>query len=409
MGSMKTRRVFLLLQGPMSYFFTYLARALRAEGAEVHRVLLCPGDVLFWRGPGGTAYRGRPDDWPAYLAGFIARHGITDIAGLGDGRRWHDDGFRVAQDAGVRVHVVEQGYLRPHFLTVEPEGTGGRTKFPKDGDRIAALATGADMPAAPRYRTSFAGYAAMDVGFNLANLLTSWLFFPHYRRHSLDHPVAEWAGWVWNKFLPIRRRRREVTKAEAALAAHDGPVFLLPLQLDTDFQIRLHAPSGGVAGILRRTIRSFADHAPPDALLVVKVHPLDHGWQDWRAVMEDAAAAAGCARRCLYFDGGDLDAMLERAAGTIVANSTVGLTALQAGSPVIALGTAIYDLPGLCFQGPLDAFWTAAEAPDHDRLSLFLRALGHALHVPGGFDGEGAEPGARAMAQKMLAPPPYSG
>ena len=45
-------RVFLLLQGPMSYFFTYLGRALRAEGVEVRRIHVCPGDQAFWRGPG---------------------------------------------------------------------------------------------------------------------------------------------------------------------------------------------------------------------------------------------------------------------------------------------------------------------------------------------------------------------
>ena len=88
-------------------------------------------------------------------------------------------------------------------------------------------------------------------------------------------------------------------------------------------------------------------------------------------------------------------------------NSTVGLTALTLGAPVIAQGAAIYDLDGLTFQDDLDAFWTGAAKPDQDRLSLFLKALTAAIQVPGGFDGTGAEPGARNMAAKMLAPPPY--
>ena len=152
-----SRRVFLLLQGPMSYFFTYLGRALRAEGVEVRRINVCPGDRLFWRGPGGVSYRGRPDDWPDYVRRFIAEEGVTDIVCLGDGRRWHADALPVAQAAGVQVHVIEQGYLRPHYLTVEPDGTGGHTRFPRDWDRIAQLAEATPLPH-PGFQSSFLAF-----------------------------------------------------------------------------------------------------------------------------------------------------------------------------------------------------------------------------------------------------------
>ena len=112
--------------------------------------------------------------------------------------------------AGLRVHLVEQGYLRPGFLTVEPDGTGGRSRFPRDWAAIDALAEGAPPLPSPRFRAPFAAYAAMDVGFNLANLAAGWAWFPHYRTHSLDHPVAEWAGWIrWKALrLPARRAAR---------------------------------------------------------------------------------------------------------------------------------------------------------------------------------------------------------
>lgn len=405
MGNAGGARVFLLLQGPMSFFFTHLGAALRARGATVWRALLCPGDRLFWRGGGALPYRGRPEGWADWLRGQIGAKGITDIVCLGDGRRWHDEATRLAADLGLRVHVIEQGYLRPGWLTVEPDGTGGRTRFPRDWAAIEALA-GPEIPDR-RFRTSFFGYAAMDVAFNLANIFAGWVSYPHFRIHTLVHPVVEWAGWIRNKALPRRRRRRETASAEAAIRAHQGPLFLLPLQLDTDFQMRLHAPPGGVGAILRRTILSFAAHAPGDALLVVKAHPLDHDAAKWRNAVAETGAAAGVSGRTLFLDGGDLDAMLGRASGIVVANSTVGLSALRAGAPAIALGTAIYDLPGLTFPDGLDRFWTEAAPPDPDRLSLFVRALKSAIQVPGGFDGEGARPGADAMAARMLAPPPW--
>ncbi len=400
-------RRFLLLQGPFSFFFSDLAAALRARGAETRRAILCPGDALFHRGPGAIRYRGAPEAWGFWLRALLAQERITDLVMLGDGRFWHDEAARLGRSHGLRVHVVEQGYLRPGFLTVEPDGTGGRTRFPRDWAAIDRLAEGAPPVPAPRFRTSFAAYAAMDVGFNLANLALSWTLYPHYRRHSLDHPVAEWAGWVWNKGLRRGARRAALRAAEARLAAAAGPLYLHPLQLDTDFQMRLHAPPGGVGGMLARVIRSFAAHAPANAALAVKVHPLDHGWARWDRRAAALAAEAGVAERVVFLDGGDLDAMLGRAAGVVVANSTVGLSALRAGAPTLALGTAIYDLEGLTFQGELDAFWRSAAPPDPARLDLFTRALAAAIHVLGGFDGEGARPGAAAMAEKMLAPPPW--
>ena len=398
-------RVFLLLQGPMSFFFTSLRAALRARGAEVRRALVCPGDRLFWRGPGAVSYRGRPEDWPAWLDAFMAREGVTDIVCLGDGRRWHDDALPVARARGARIHVVEQGYIRPHFLTVEPDGTGGRSRFPRDWPAIEALA--GPPPPAPRYRASFVGFSAMDVSFQLANLLPSWATHPHYRPHALDGPLREWSGWVLKKALPIRRRRRQLAGAMARVEAHEGPLHIFPLQLETDYQIRLHGPPEGLRAAARGVIASFAAHAPGDAMLAIKRHPLDNGWTPWEALIADAARDAGAAARVVYLDGGDLDAMLARAAGVVVVNSTVGLTALQAGAPVLALGAAIYDLPGLTFQGGLDEFWRRAEAPDPARLAVFLSALAASIQVPGGFDGTGARPGAEAMADRMLGPPPW--
>ena len=397
-------RVFLLLQGPMSYFFTYLGRALRAEGAEVRRIHVCPGDRLFWRGPGGVSYRGRPEDWPDFVRRFVAEHRVTDIVCLGDGRRWHADALPVARAAGVRVHVIEQGYLRPHYLTVEPDGTGGHTKFPKDWDKIAGLAAREPLPH-PGFRSSFFAFSVMDVAFNLANILASWAFYPHYKQHALDHPLREWGGWIFKKALKLRSRRAALRAAEERVKAHSGPLYVFPLQLETDYQIRLHGPPEGLRVTVRRLIASFRDHAPDNAMLAIKLHPLDNGWTPWEALIE--TAATGIDDRVIYLDGGDLDAMLARAAGCVVVNSTVGLTALTLGAPVKALGTAIYDLDGLTFQGGLDAFWTGGAKPDDARLALFLKALTAAIQVPGGFDGTGAAPGARNMAAKMLQPPPY--
>ncbi len=398
-----TERQILMLQGPASFFFSALARALRACGAEVHKIHLCPGDRLFWRGGGAVAFRGRPADWVDFLIPHAASRKITDLVCLGDGRSWHSAAIRALRPLGIRIHVVEQGYLRPHWLTIEPDGTGGNSRFPKDPARITRLANENEAPAAPDFRTSFAAYAAMDVAYNLSNVMVGPLFYPHYRTHALDSPWREWTGWI-GKALRRPRRRRVLSKAELRLASHAGAFYLLPLQLETDFQIRMHGPNEGMRGILRKVIVSFARNAPPDMVLVVKVHPLDNGWTPWQGLLAEFSQEAGIADRTIFFDGGDLSALLDRATGVVTVNSTVGLSAIQAGVPVMALGKAIYNIPGLCHQGGLDEFWNADASVDTIRLNALVTALAATIQVPGGFDGEGVQPGADAMAERILAP-----
>src|ERR1700753_2157524 len=69
----------------------------------------------------------------------------------------------------------------------------------------------------------------------------------------------------------------------------------------------------------------------------------------------------------------------------VTINSTSGTLALAAGVPVITLGQAVYDMPGLTFQGTLDAFWTEASPPDASLFAAFKRVLAHRCLVRGGF------------------------
>jgi capsular polysaccharide export protein len=233
----------------------------------------------------------------------------------------------------------------------------------------------------------------MDVAYDLANLAAGRALYAGYRRHELRHPVSEWAGWI-GKALAAPRRARARAATLARIAAAKGPVFLLALQLETDFQLRDRGPPDGQRGALARTLASFHARAAPDALLVVKPHPLDPEPGLWRRLSADARVA--------FLDGGSLEALFPRLAGLVTVNSTAGLSALRAGVSVLALGEAIYDAPGLTHRGGLDGFWTAPERPDPAFVAAFVAALG-AIQTPGGFDGEGMRPGAEGVAAMILA------
>ena len=259
------RRI-LLLQGPLSLFFSYLGDALAERGAEVLRVHLAPGDALFWRRPGGRHYRGDAAGWPGFVRDLIRREGITDLVLLGNRRVRHRQAVEVAKAMGVQVHHVELGYVRPDWLTVEPDGAGPDGRFPRDWAALEALAQGPEPEETRLYRAPFWRNAAMDVGWNMSNVLAARVTHPHFRHHAIWHPLAEYGGFLLRQ-AQLRGRTAHAAKIWEAWKDAPGPLFLLPLQLRTDFQIRAHGPDPDLRVTVRRIVQSFARHAPEEARL----------------------------------------------------------------------------------------------------------------------------------------------
>jgi capsular polysaccharide export protein len=403
---MKTR-TFLFLQGPASPFFRLLADRLEATGAQVRRINFSLGDMLFWWPRGGTFYRGRKKEWPSYLEDFLGHHAVTDMVMLGDGRDYHAAAAEVAHGLNIRIHVIEHGYLRPDWLTVEPDGMSAHSRFPQAPGEIRELAK--DVPAVARgglFRSSFLTYALYDLAYHIPNVLLGWLIHPHYRTHGAVHPVVEYSGWIWKGLTASRRRRTAEDAIAACVTQTDGAdsrFFLFPLQLPGDYQIIRHSPGGDLYRIVDATIASFAAHAPADTRLLFKIHPIDNGLSRWPERIGKAAARHGVADRIHVADGGDTDALIARSAGVVTVNSTVGLTALALGRPVIALGSAIYDVEGLTSQGSLSAFWREPPLPDPGLFDAFTRALAATTQVRGGFIGKAAlDTGAANVMERLM-------
>ncbi|WP_172294620.1 capsular biosynthesis protein [Pseudoruegeria sp. HB172150] len=399
--SLEGRR-FLLLQGPSSRFFLHLGFALRARGGDVSKVGFCPGERIFWNGRAGRylSYRGRAEAFGAWFRETAVSLGVTDVIMLGDGRTPHAAAIEeiTTHRMNVRIWIVEHGYLRPDLILIEPDGMGGASTIPA---RFLAAGNIAQVGTLPRWKGSFRRYAAMDVTYHASNLALSWLTYPHYRSHSGIHPIREYSGWILKSVLSSARQRSRC-EALKRVAAHDGPLFLFPLQLSHDVQLFKSGTGEPQEEILDRVVTSFLGNASLNAALVVKTHPLDNGLTDWRARVEPAGS------RVIYLDGGDLNGLLARADGVVTVNSTVGLTALQAGCSTHVLGRSVYRSAGLTDQQPLDEFWNDPQAPDAERVDAFCDFLRSCFHVPGTFDGPGAIAGAKALAGWLAAPPPYA-
>lgn len=388
-GEGSRRRNVLLLQGLMGPLFRRLGQGLIAAGHRVHKVNFNGGDRLFWRLPGGIDYRGSLEDWPAEFQRLLGELAITDVMLFGDCRDHHMGATRVCRKLGIPVHVFEEGYVRPGWVTLELGGVNGHSALPRDPvwyrDTAAKLPP---VPAPVQVPSSFRRRATEGLLYNVADVFTRW-HYPHWNNHRPWHPLIEGVGW-WRKLCRRKEREAQAATLLERMKTSGDSYFLFPLQLDSDAQIRLHSPFAGISDALKLVLGSFAAHAPKDTRLVVKEHPLDNGVRNWEQETADMAARFGVADRVDYLCRGDIVPIARDAQGLVTINSTSGTLGLAMGVPVVALGHAVYDIPEITHQGDLDAFWQDPVAPDAETFEAFRRVLIERCLIPGGFFSEAA-------------------
>jgi len=383
-------RRFLFLQGPPGPLFRQLGGALAARGADVLRVNLNGGDAHDWR-DATHAWRGPAARWPAFIEGLLRQEAITDLVLFGDCRPLHRAACAVARRLALRIHVVEEGYLRPSWLTLEAGGVNGHSSLSTDPATYLAQAatlpplTEATAPHLPPVHAT-RGRRLRDTIAYFTHMVLRAPLYPFHRSHRPGSILLEGLGWI------AKHRARAHTQAltQAALGriaawqAAGGRTVLFPLQLSSDYQIRAHSPFATMRAAATHVLTSFAAHAPAGMALVVKEHPLDATLGGWTGWLTREARRLNLADRLISLPGGDLPALCATSAALVTVNSTSATVALAAGVPVIALGRAVYALPGLTDQGPLDAFWAHPAPPDPALWDAFARVLHRDCLIRGG-------------------------
>lgn len=377
-------RRFLFLQGVPGPFMHALALALAERGHAVHRVNFNGGDRQAWPSLPASNFRGRMTEWPAFLQRLMIRFDPTDMVLLGDCRPLHRAAIDLANRRGITVHVFEEGYLRPDWVTLEIGGVNGHSRLPRDAGAYRSAAAGLPLPPASAHVPPSVRSRARPCLVYAAACLAMTPLFPSYTTHRGWPLLHEGFGWVRRAARgPFVRRRSEAAVRRAFEAS--GGFFILPIQMDNDSQILCHSDLGGMTQAIRLVVASFARHAPDDVVLVVKEHPLDNGMIDWACVTRTAAREAGISDRVISVGGYDLQALLDRACGLVTVNSTCATFAMAGGVPVIALGRSVYDLPGLTHQGSLESFWRTPSPPDPALFDAFRCVLAHSCLIRGDF------------------------
>jgi len=374
---------------------------LRIKKHHVYRINFNVGDAVYWGNSPAWNFRDSINSLPEYLDDKINTFGITDVIMLGDTRPVNQLAIPVAAQYGARIHVLEEGYFRPNWITLEEGGINGYSRLPNNpdwyreiGKLIPNYGSGKSV-SNPMYLL-----ALHEIAYHLPNLFNP-LLYKGYRTHRPHISGLECYGWG-QRFLKMPYFEHHDKREIEQLIRNKDPFYLLPLQLDSDSQIKEHSSSGSMLFFIKKIINSFIRHAPTNAKLVIKNHPLDTGFTDYAAWIKRLQNRLKFTGRILYLETGDLLTLLEHGRGLVTVNSSVGITALIHNCPTIALGKAVYDMPDLTFQGSIDDFWRLHEKPDKKLFHNFKNTLLHTVQLNGGFYSRaGIEMGTTNCCQRL--------
>lgn len=335
-------RHFLMLQVPCGSFGRHLKKSLEASGHRCTRVAFNGGDVINGLLGGSVFYRRSLADWSTWVAAYVQDHGVTDLICYGDCRAYHRIAIETLKPLGIAIHVLEEGYLRPNWVTCESGGVNGHSVLARteldDVEPLEPFRSGETKLHASNLRYAFAGISYYSWSWFLTPL------FPRYMSHRDLDILGEAALWLHRLFQwPFRRRRTE--KALRAISDSGKPVHLVLLQLNGDSQIKVHSDFRSVRHVIEFCVAEFAASGSQDSLLVFKNHPLDNGVIDLDRVIAEEARRHGIEGRVFFVDTGKLVPLLEKAVSATAVNSTACHQALLRGIPTMVLGRAVFNHP----------------------------------------------------------------
>jgi capsular polysaccharide export protein len=399
-------RVFLFLQGPHGPFFNRLGKMLRLAGAEVWRVGFNAGDYAFWFHPQSyIAYKGTSSDWLDTFKALITEKNVTDIVLYGDTRPIHAAAVEEARRLGLTIHVFEEGYMRPYWVTYERGGSNGNSKLMDMNianmqDALAQSDMEAPLP--PGHwgdMRQHIFYGALYHWFVMFRNGDYRNFRPH---RSL--PVAkEFQLYIKRLLLmPFLAIDRLISTMRIRLGGF--PYHLALLQLEHDSSFQKHSPFETMSDFLELVIEGFASGAPKHHHLVVKAHPLEDGRVPVRRDIKRLSRKLGIESRVHYVRGGKLAQLLNDARTAVTVNSTAGQQVLWRGIPLKVFGRAVYAQPEFVSDQPLAEFFEGASRPDNKAYKDFRRYLLETSQVPGGFySARGRRQLLRQVVDMMLA------
>ena len=390
----------LFISAPFGPFFRHSVKTLTERGFTVWRVVWEGGDLIQTPRRNQIIFTGG-DTEETFLRRVLAEKHITAVITYNDTGRRNQLAIRLAKELKLRRYILENGYLRPHWITFDREGVNGYSKLPRDPEFYEGSASSyteaVTFPVRMRdhVKHTMQHFAA---AFALSPLL------PFNSRYYGD-PVWRQARYYAKEYCWRISHREEHKIAEIIARKQNdaAKIFVVLMQKPWDAQLRVHSCYQRNRPFLKEVCEAFAAHAPANAILVVKQHPYDYGVERLQKFFRALVEKCGIADRVYYLRKTSIDIVFDNADGLVTVNSTGGLAAVVRGLPVMCTGNAIFNMEGLTFQGSLDRFWVEASPPVARIVAAFVKYLKTHSQYNGGFHHPvGIELAAKALARLIV-------
>jgi len=378
----------LLLMGPLGSFFSRFARYLDDQSVDVYKISFPLHEFGFSK-PQRILFDGEIQvDFAEFLRQIILQKKIKHVFMYGDFIDPHRIAIGVCAELRANGFLVdswvfELGYLRPNYVTLEPNRVNCGSNLNQSARFYRGLPAITNIPQA-RYKSGLRLRKVWKAPTFVLHAFTRYSICstPHKLQPKPEYLAAQIRGFV-RKFI-YSCSEKSIRKSLFSGA----PFFLVILQVSSDSQLTLGSPFDCVEAFIREAISSFAQHADLGKKLFIKHHPRDNGYTNYGKLISDLCREYALEGRIMYFHDSPLAPILRDTAccGCVMINSSVGFQALFHGTPLKALGKACYNIEGLADQQPLSSFWLDPKPCDRD---LFLRFYNHVLEttqVNGNFD-----------------------
>ncbi|HXU99446.1 MAG TPA: capsular biosynthesis protein [Caulobacteraceae bacterium] len=347
------------------------------------RAIMNGGDLVSWGVTDAVWPRAPSPLWRAWIEWRLREDRYTDIVVFGDAMVYSAQAVEAAKALGINAWVLENGYNRPDWITLEPGGVNAHSSLPREARDYDHVEVAASVDEPPRIGR-ITPYHVVNITSYFTGVVLGWLTFPTYR---YPYAVRLWP----QVFGHIRRfavsvwRRRPWREAALNVLRQERPFFLACLQREGDSQLLSHSEVKTNRAFMARVVASFAAYSDPDAVLVFKNHPLDPGVDDLADACRAIATAHGVVERVVFLEGGAFAPLATAARGVVAVNSTAAYAAIGFGKPVKLLGRALFDIEGLVDRRSLDIFWQEPRAPDTALFARFRQRLTERTQIWGSF------------------------
>ncbi|MFT4115572.1 capsular biosynthesis protein [Bradyrhizobium sp.] len=379
------RPLILLLQGPVGPYFRELHQSLADRGFRVLKVNFNGGDQFYARQDGIVNFRGSPVQWTEWLNALVAEDTPAAIVLFGDSRPYHVEAVQIAALQQITVWCLEEGYVRPNYVTCERSGNNARSPLREVGAQNRRHPVAEARPVKNPIG-AMARYAILDA---IARITFGAPFHGNvrHRHRPILRECARWATSLVRKAVYYHANHSIL---RSILAQQLRDYYVVALQVHDDLNLVRNGNGWTMERLIDEAARSFAQNAPPGSRLLFKVHPLDRGHLPYRRLIAKAARQHGCAARVKVADDRPIGPMIRHSNGVITVNSTSGLIALEQGKPLLALGNAVYCTAALNTLPPrssskLDAFWRDGDVADAMEVKSFFAQMFEESLIGGNF------------------------